>query len=120
MKAVYCYLSVLIFIALSACTTHKISGTYICDQSLKKANTTIHQGGHTEVTIDLTCAITQFNFKGNTTVEITTLGGAVVSSYVIDKDYIRIKGTGSDVLLKRKDQNTLISEPPFYGTYIKK
>lgn len=120
MKAVYCYLSVLIFIALSACTNNKISGIYICDQSHKKTDTTIHHGSFDQIILDLTCAITQFNFKGNTTVEVTTQGGAVVTSYVIDKDYIRIKGSGSDILLKRKDQNTLISEGPLSGTYTKK
>lgn len=120
MKSIYFSFSIFILISLSACISGKINGIYVCDQTLKKADTTIHNGSHDEVQIDLTCAITQFDFKGNTTVEIKTQGGSVVSSYIIDKDYIRIKGTGSDILLKRKDQNTLVGEIPFAGTYVKK
>lgn len=51
---------------------------------------------------------------------MTLPNGKVVSSYVIEEDCIRINGTGSDILLKRQDKNTLIAEGVFQGVYHKK
>jgi hypothetical protein len=43
------------------------------------------------------------------------------TSYVMDKEYVRIKTDGPDFLLKIKDKNTMIAEPGFMqGTYNKK
>ena len=110
----------LILTSILACTNKNISGIYVCEDSNKKADTTIHHGTYDEVHINATCILSEIDFKGSTTVQLTVSGSQIASSYVIDKDYIRIKGTGSDILLKRKDQNTLIGEGIFQGVYHKK
>ena len=103
-----------------SCKTNSISGIYICDQSNKKSDTTIHHETYDESTIDLTCVVEEYNFKGNSTVSIKMKNGEINSSYVIDKEYIRIKGDKSDILLEMKDNNTLVAEGPIGGTYHKK
>jgi hypothetical protein len=111
---------VLLSLFALSCKTNHLSGVYVCDQSSKKADTTIHHGNSDEVFIDFTCTFTAFDFKGNSTVEINMANGNVASSYVVDKDYVRIKGTGSDILLKLQDQNTLTGEGIAKGIYYKK
>ena len=107
------------FFALG-CKTNHLSGVYVCDQSSKKADTIIHRGNHDEGFIDLTCTFTAIDFKGESTVEINMANGKFVSSYIIDKDYVRIKGTGSDILLKLQDENTLTGEGIAKGIYHRK
>lgn len=109
-----------ITINLISCKTNSISGVYVCDQSNKKQDTTIHHDTYDESTIDLTCVISAFDFKGNSTVSIKLKGAEMFSSYVIDKEYIRIKGDKSDILLRIKDANTLVEEGIFHGIYHKK
>ena len=112
--------TIMLSLILLSCKTNSISGIYICDQSNKKADTTNHHGTYDESTIDFTCVIEEYNFKGNSTVLIKMKNGEVVSSYIIDKEFIRIKGDKSDLLLKIKDDNTLVSEGVINGTYHKK
>lgn len=97
-----------------------MSGVYICDQSQKKAVTTINHGNTVEKFIDLTCTIEELDFKGKSTVVLKMKNGPIVTSYVVDKDYIRIKGSGADILFKVKDNKTLRGEGMFLGEYHKK
>ena len=62
------------------------------------------------------CIYHSFEFKGESTVIIENF---FPSSYVIDKNYIRIKTDKSDLLLKIQDEKTLIGEGFATGTYIK-
>ena len=97
-----------------------MSGVYVCDQSQKKQDTTIRRGNNVEAFLDLTCTIEALDFKGNSTVELKLKNGPIVTSYVVDKDYIRIKGSGADFLFKVKDNKTLTGEGLFAGEYHKK
>jgi hypothetical protein len=97
-----------------------MSGVYVCDQSQKKADSTIKHGDSVETFIDFTCIIQELDFKGNSTVELKMKNGPMATSYVVDKDYIRIKGTGADILFKVKDSKTLSGEGIFVGLYHKK
>lgn len=97
-----------------------MTGVYVCDQSQKKADSTVKHGSTVETFFDATCAIEELDFKGNTTVELKMKNGSMVTSYVVDKEYIRIKGSGADFLFKVKDKKTLNGEGPLGGDYHKK
>ena len=88
-------IAALISIVVLDCQLNVINGIYVFDKSTKEAGTTIRHQGHDEIVVDLNCMFTKFDFKGNSTVKIGSEGGDVVSSYVIDKDYVRIKGASS-------------------------
>ena len=107
-------------LTLGCSRTHSLSGGYVCDQSKKKADTTIHHSSYDETFADFTCSVKEFDFVGNNSVVMKMANATVTSSYVIDKNYVRIKGTGSDILLKIQDENTLTGEEVFEGTYHKK
>ena len=113
--------SIIIIIALLivGCASNNLSGVYVCDKSGKKNDTTIKNEGYNEIVMDYTCRFTQLDFKGNNTVVIGTAGGEVISSYVIAKEYVRIKGTGSDILLEIHNERTLSGEGIAMGTYHK-
>lgn len=115
---------VIIFIAINliGCKDDHPSGIYVCDKSNKKADTTIHYKNNDVGYLDLTCICEQIEFKGNSTVVLILSGQQQYpTSYVVDKEYVRIKTTGPDVLLKMKDKNTMIAEGGFMqGTYNKK
>ena len=100
-----------------ACKSNHLNGVYVCDQAGKKADTVVQQLGSKELVLDMTCTITQFEFKGKNTVLVS---GVIGSSYVMDEDVIRIKGTGSEIVLTIKDENTLTGEGIAAGTYRKK
>ena len=120
MRSTLSTLVLVISILVLGCKSNELNGIYVCDKSLKKKDTTITHQGYNEITLDLTCMFTHFDFKGNSTVKIGTQGGDIVSSYVVDKNYVRIKGTGSDILLKVQDNGTLNGEGVAIGTYHKK
>ena len=113
-------LAIMLSIATISCNSNSLNGIYVCDASQKKADTTIRHETYDESTMDLTCAISELNFKGNSTVLIKVAKNEVTTSYVIDKEYLRIKGDKGDMLFKIADEKTLIAEgfPP--GTYHKK
>ena len=113
-------LAVLISIFAFSCKSNKLTGVYVCDHSKKKADTAIQREGYTDITTDLTCMISELEFVGNSTVKMGTNGGTVVSSYVIDKNFIRIKGSVSDILLKVQDERTLNGQGIIIGVYHKK
>ena len=120
MKQVLFYSTLSIMVIIASCKTNSMSGVYVCDQSQKKADTTITHGNSVEAFMDLTCTIEELDFKGNSTVELKMKNGAIVTSYVVDKDNIRIKGSGADILFKVKDNKTLSGEGIFEGEYHKK
>ncbi len=120
MRQVLFYFVLFVLVVVVGCKSNTISGVYMCDQSQKKADTTINHGSNVERFIDLTCTIEELDFKGNSTVELKMTNGPFVTSFVVDKEYIRIKGTGADILLKVKDDKTLIGEGTFVGEYHKK
>ena len=120
MRQFYVLLTLLISFFAVSCRTHALSGVYVCDQSTKKADTTIHHGSSDETFMDFTCEVTEFDFAGNSSVVMKMANGSVASSYVIDKNYVRIKGTGSDILLEIRDENTLTGNAVLDGTYRKK
>ncbi|MBL7740788.1 MAG: hypothetical protein JNK14_16330 [Chitinophagaceae bacterium] len=120
MKQILSIATLLLTTLALSCKTNNLDGLYVCDLSNKKADTTIRQGGQTEVFLDYTCTISEIDFKGSSTVTMKMGNGEVASSYVIDNDYVRIKGTGSDILLKIKDQKTLVGEGVSKGIYHKK
>lgn len=97
-----------------------MSGIYICDQSQKKKDTTIHHENTIESFTDFTCIIEELDFKGNSTVVLKISNGPFATSHVTDNDYIRVKGTGSDILFKIKDNKTLSGEGIAQGIYYKK
>ena len=70
--------------------------------------------------MDFTCIIEEVDFKGDSTVQLKMSNGPFVTSYVKDKDYIRVNGNGTDILFKIKDNRTLSGEEPFPGLYYKK
>lgn len=86
----------------------------------KKPDTTIKHGNTVESFIDVTCIIEELDFKGNSTVELKMKNGPIVTSYLVDKDYVRVKGSGTDILFKIKDNKTLSGEGSFQGEYHKK
>jgi hypothetical protein len=120
MKQVLFYFTLSIMVSIVGCKTNDMSGVYVCDQSQKKADTTINHGNSVDESMDLTCTIQALDFKGDSTVELKMKNGPIVTSYIIDKDYIRIKGSGADILFKVKDNKTLIGEGIFEGLYHKK
>ncbi|GAA4737461.1 hypothetical protein [Flavisolibacter ginsenosidimutans] len=120
MRQFYSHVTLLICLFAVGCGPNSLSGTYVCDQSKKKADTTIHHSSSDETYMDFTCTVTEFEFAGNSSVVMKMPNGNVASSYVIDKNYVRIKGSGSDILLKIQDENTLTGEAVFDGTYHKK
>jgi hypothetical protein len=97
-----------------------MNGVYICDQSQKKADTTHSHGTWNETFVDFTCTIKEIDFKRNSTVELKMQQGSFVTNYIKDKDYIRVKGTGGDILFKLINNKTLIGEGIFEGQYHKK
>ena len=103
-----------------SCNTNTISGVYVCDQSGKKPDTTIQHESYDQIKVDLTCLIQEIDFKGKSTVSMKMKGGESVSSYVLDGNYVRIKGDGSDMLLEIKGNNTLVAEGFMGGIYHKK
>lgn len=120
MRQVLSYFTSSILVIVIGCKTNNMSGVYICDQSQKKADTTINHGNTVEKFLDLTCTIEELDFKGNSTVVLKMENGPIVTSYVVDKDYIRVKGSGADMLFKVKDNKTLSGEGIFLGEYHKK
>jgi hypothetical protein len=110
----------LFIFCLGGCASNNITGVYVCDQSQKKPDSTIHHQYNVERFVDLTCTIQELDFKGNTTVELKLPNGPLVTSYVTDKGYIRVKGSGSDILFKIKDDRTLSGEGIAQGLYHKK
>lgn len=120
MKQVLFYFTLSTMLIIVGCKTNNMSGVYVCDQSQKKADTTINHGNSVEAFLDLTCTIEELDFKGNSTVELKMKNGPIVTSYVVDKDYVRIKGSGADILFKVKDNKTLSGEGVFAGEYHKK
>ena len=120
MRQVLSYFTLSFLVIVIGCKTNSISGVYVCDQSQKKADTTINHGSNVEAFIDLTCTIEELDFKGNSTVQLKMKNGQIATSYVVDKDYIRIKGSGAEILFKIKDNKTLSGEGSFQGEYHKK
>ena len=120
MKQLLLIATFFITVFTSGCRTNKLRGVYTCDQSNKKPDTTIHHENYDEAFMDLTCTLKEIDFKGGSTVTIKIGESQVTSSYVIDNEYVRIKGSGSDILLKIQDQNTLTGEGVSKGVYHKK
>lgn len=120
MRQALFYFALSILVIVVGCKTNNMSGVYICDQSKKKGDTTINHGGNIGTFMDFTCTIEELDFKGNSTVQLKMKNGPIVTSYVVDKDYIRIKGSGADILFKIKDNKTLSGEGIFEGQYHKK
>lgn len=120
MRLFYFPVTLLVCLFTVGCRSNSLSGAYVCDQSKKKADTTIRHNTFDEIFLDFTCTVTEFYFAGNSSVVMKMPNGNVASSYIIDKNYVRIKGHGSDILLKIQDENTLIGEAVFDGTYHKK
>jgi hypothetical protein len=120
MKSVLFNFTLLIMVIVVGCKSNTMSGVYVCDQSQKKQDSTVYHGNSSGSFMDLTCTIEEINFKGNSTVELKMKNGQVVTSYVIDKDYVRIKGTGADFLFKLKDKKTLNGTGVFAGIYYKR
>ena len=85
MKQVLLYFTLSITLIMVGCKTNNMSGVYVCDQSQKKADTTINHGSNVEIFMDLTCTIEALDFKGNSTVELKMKNGQIVTSYVVDK-----------------------------------
>lgn len=103
-----------------SCKSHDMNGRYVCDLSQKK-EVTAREKANTQINIaDLTCAFREFEFKGNSTVAVKMESGEMFSSYVIDKNFIRITGgQGPGLLLRVKDKNTLVLEGVMNGVYHK-
>ena len=120
MRLVFSVVIAILFMFCLGCNTNSMSGVYICDQSQKKADTSIRHENSVEVFWDATCIIEEIDFKGNSTVELKMSNGPYVTSYVTDKGYIRVKGTGSEILFKIKDNRTLSGEGIAQGLYYKK
>jgi hypothetical protein len=120
MRRIFSYFILSILVIVIGCKTNTMSGVYVCDQSQKKSDTTIKHGSTVETFIDVTCIIEELEFKGNSTVELKMKNGPIVTSYVVDKDYIRVKGSGTDILFKVKDNKTLSGEGSFQGEYHKR
>ncbi|HMJ46415.1 MAG TPA: hypothetical protein VK498_03755 [Ferruginibacter sp.] len=119
------------FVALSmiGCKPNHLEGVYACIKlPLKPGQYETHRDtvyGKNNAPnivdyIDTRCLIERLDFKGNSTVVVKLANGEMPTSYVIDKDYVRIKGTGQDLLFKMKDIQTLIGEGIFEGEYKKK
>lgn len=112
------FLSILLM--ATSCKRTQMRGLYVCDVSQKKPETRTISKGNVHIEMDITCMIESLDFKGDSSVLITMNGSGVASSYVVDGEYIRIKGTGADLLYKIKDDATLVGEGIFKGTYNKK
>ncbi len=110
MRQLLSYFAFFLLLFVIGCKTNNMSGIYVCDQSQKKADSTINHGGNVEAFIDLTCTIQELDFKGNSTVELKMKNGPLVTSYVVDKEYVRVKGSGADILFKILDSKTLSGE----------
>lgn len=109
----------IVFMATS-CNRTQVRGLYTCDASQKKPTTKTISKGNVNIEMDITCMIESLHFKGDSSVLLTMNGAGVATSYVMDGEYIRIKGTGADFLYKIKDDKTLVGEGMFKGTYQKK
>lgn len=120
MKQVFFYLTLSIVVTIVSCKTNNMSGVYLCDKSQKKADSVISNKSKVETFIDLTCLIEALDFKGNNTVQLKMKNGPIITSYVVDKHYIRIKGSGADILFTVKENMTLRGEGIFNGEYHKK
>lgn len=118
----YTLLIIVFIVVMVGCKDSHPPGIYVCDKSNKKADTTVHYKNNDVGYLDLTCMCEQIEFKGNSTVVLTLSDKQQYpTSYVVDKEYIRIKTSGPDVLLKMKDNNTMIAEGGFMqGTYNRK
>jgi hypothetical protein len=120
MKQVFLSVTVILTILALGCRSNHLNAVYVCDQSNKKADTTIQHGTYDEAYIDVSCIVIEFDFKGNSTVAIRMVNGQIFSSYIIDKEYVRIKADKSDILLRSQDNNTLVGEGFTKGMYHKK
>jgi hypothetical protein len=120
MKYILSFFTLFFLMIVIGCRSSYISGVYVCDQSQKKADTIIHQGSRDDIYLDVTCAMEELDFKRDKTVEIKLENGSFLTSYLVNKDDIIIKGTGSDILMKIKDKKTLSGEGIFKGFYRKK
>lgn len=120
MRQVVLFFAIFLLASIVGCKTNNMNGIYVCDQAQKKADTTIKYGDNVERFMDLTCIIQELDFKGNSTVELKMNNGQLVTSYIVDKEYIRIKGSDGEILFKIQDNKTLRGENPFEGFYHKK
>ena len=121
MRQVLSYFVFFLLVFIVSCKTNNLSGIYVCDQSQKKADSTINNGNNVEVFTDLTCIIQEIDFKGKSTVELRMKNGPFVTSYVVDNEFVRVKGSGGDILFKILDNKTLSGEGPVEkGLYHKK
>ena len=108
-------------ITITGCKDSHPSGIYVCDKSKKRSDTTGQQKNIIDVSAALTCICQQFEFKGNSTVVLTVAGQQYATSYVLDKEFLRIDTDGPDFLLEMKDKNTMIAKTGFMqGTYNRK
>ena len=121
----------LLFICLTSilgCSDNHPNGTYRCTKQTtngKKASRKRKESNNniTDLALSMlgksSCLYDQLEFKGNNTVVITALGQTYSTSYVVDDDYVRIKTDKTDLLLKIKDDQTLIGEGFIAGLFVK-
>jgi hypothetical protein len=110
MKQLLSSFMVILLIVCAGCSSNSMSGVYVCDQSQKKGDSIVRRDSIHEAYLDFTCMIESLDFKGNSTVELRTKDGPSATSYIVDKDYVRIRGTEADLLFKIKDNKTLTGE----------
>ena len=117
MKQILSITTLLLTMFALSCKTNSLDGIYVCDLSDKKADSLIHYW-------DTAGLVREIEFKGNSNVtmkvKIGESAAEVVSSYIIENDYVRIKGRDADMYLKIIDQNTLVGHVDLKGTYHKK
>src|SRR5215218_5864881 len=100
MKQVILYCNFMLAAIMLSCNANKMNGVYVCDESQKTGEKTETRGATVYTTLDFTCFLESIDFKGASTVELRTNNGSIGTSYVVDEDFVRIKGSGADLIFK--------------------
>lgn len=107
----------LVTLTVFSCKPNHPSGKYICDQLSK---TTVVEEEGVDIITDINCIYKQLEFKNNNKVIITISEGLEFSTtYEMDNEEVRIKDDKLDIVLKMRDENTLIGAGFWKGIYKK-
>jgi hypothetical protein len=101
------------------CQKPTLQGRYVCDQSLVKGDTTIRDSNSVKVYLDFTCSIKEMVFSGEKTVRLDMRENQYTTTYFIDDSVVHIAGTGGEVTVTIRDENTLVGTGVTQGIFLK-
>lgn len=120
MKLILVLVGLSLTMILFGCGSNPLNGVFVCEKVKEKGTKKKKKLNLLNLFIgDDDCLYTQLEFKGNNTVVVTAAGQEFASTYIMDKEYLRIKTDQSDLLFKIQGDSTLIGEGFAEGLYKK-